>query len=181
MWYEFGPFQLDPETLVLRCHGEPVPITNKALQTLRVLVENAGRVVGKDELLTTVWSGLSVEEANLTQNIYALRRTLGEKPQDHRFIVTVPGQGYRFVAEVKACHSPVRNDVTSLNGYPSGPTSATRETVFRPDANEEIAGSAPPAAPVLTRRGVYYLSRAALAILALGIAAYFALKKTAEP
>src|SRR5947199_10701183 len=107
MRYEFGPFQLDAETLVLCCKGEPVPITNKVLQTLRVLVENAGRVVSKDEILTFVWSGISVEEANLSQSIYALRRILGEKPQDHRFIVTVPGSGYRFVAEVRLCDVPV--------------------------------------------------------------------------
>ncbi|MFL6416524.1 MAG: transcriptional regulator, partial [Bryobacteraceae bacterium] len=59
MRYEFGPFQLDAETLVLCCKGEAVPITNKVLQTLRVLVENAGRVVGKEEILTSVWSGVS--------------------------------------------------------------------------------------------------------------------------
>src|SRR4051794_23751999 len=107
MRYEFGPFRLDTETLVLLRDEELIPITPKALQILRVLVENSGRVIGKDELLTSVWADVSVEEANLTQNIFALRRILGEKPRDHRFIVTVPGKGYRFVSPV--IESPLLN------------------------------------------------------------------------
>jgi Tol biopolymer transport system component/DNA-binding winged helix-turn-helix (wHTH) protein len=103
MRYEFGPFRLDTETLVLFRGGEPINITPKALQTLRVLVENCGRVVSKKELLTCVWADVRVDEANLTQNIFALRRILGEKPRDHRFIATMPGEGYRFVAEVRSC------------------------------------------------------------------------------
>src|SRR5450755_2690258 len=101
MRYEFGPFRLDTETLVLLCGDEPTNITPKALQTLRVLVENSGRAVSKKELLTCVWADVRVDEANLTQNIFALRRILGEKPRDHRFIATIPGEGYRFVAEVR--------------------------------------------------------------------------------
>src|SRR4051812_37250756 len=163
MRYEFGPFQLDAETLVLRCNGEPVPITNKALQTLRVLVENAGRVVGKDELLSSVWSGLSVEEANLTQSIYALRRTLGEKPQDHRFIVTVPGLGYRFVAEVKAWKSPVRGELASpLNDDQPEPASAAPEPTSGP--RNDVVSTSDPASAGAARRGLYYLSGAALMV-----------------
>ncbi len=110
MRYEFGPFRLDTERLVLLRDGEPVSITPKALQTLRVLVENAGRLVGKDELLTSVWDDMRVEEGNLTQTIFALRRILGEKPRDHRFIVTVPGKGYRFVAELRPWRPPLARD-----------------------------------------------------------------------
>ena len=90
MRYEFGPFRLDTETLVLFRGEELIYITPKTLQTLRVLVENSGRIVRKDELLTSIWADVSVEEANLTQNIFVLRRILGERPRDHRFIVTVP-------------------------------------------------------------------------------------------
>jgi DNA-binding winged helix-turn-helix (wHTH) protein len=103
MQYEFGPFRLDVETFVLLRGQEAISITPKALQTLRVLVESSGRLISKDELLTSVWDDASVDEANLAQNIFALRKALGEKPRDHHFIVTIPGKGYRFVAEVKAC------------------------------------------------------------------------------
>src|SRR3954454_1747802 len=120
MRYEFGPFQLDTETLILRRGQEPIPITPKALQILRFLVENAGRVVPKEEILTSVWADITVEEANLTQNIFALRRILGEKPRDHRFIATVPGKGYRFVAEVKPCGpSTSANELSSRLSVPS--------------------------------------------------------------
>jgi Tol biopolymer transport system component/DNA-binding winged helix-turn-helix (wHTH) protein len=119
MRYEFGPFRLDTRTLVLFRGDEPIYITPKALQTLRVLVENSGRVVGKDELLTSIWADVSVEEANLTQNIFALRRILGERPRDHRFIVTVPGKGYRFVAEVRPWeHCPPPNELSVSNVTP---------------------------------------------------------------
>jgi DNA-binding winged helix-turn-helix (wHTH) protein len=100
MRYGFGPFLLDTETLILFRGEERISVTPKAIETLRVLLENPGRVVDKRELLTCVWGEVYVEEANLTQIIFALRRSLGETPRDHRFIVPVPGKGYRFVAEV---------------------------------------------------------------------------------
>ena len=119
MRYDFGPFRLDTQTLALFRGEERIYITPKALQTLRVLVENSGRVVGKDELLSCIWADVSVDEANLTQNIFALRRILGEKPRDHRFIVTVPGKGYRFVAEVSPWeHCPPPNEPSVSNVTP---------------------------------------------------------------
>jgi serine/threonine-protein kinase len=84
---------LDPD-------GAPVPLMPKATETLVHLVMHAGRTVSKDELLRAVWPNTVVEENNLTQNISALRRAFGEKLGEHRFIVTIPGQGYRFVAPV---------------------------------------------------------------------------------
>jgi DNA-binding winged helix-turn-helix (wHTH) protein/TolB-like protein/Flp pilus assembly protein TadD len=80
--------------------GQPVPLMPKAVETLVHLVEHAGQTVTKDELLRAVWPNAVVEENNLTQNISALRRAFGEKLGEHRFIVTIPGQGYRFVAPV---------------------------------------------------------------------------------
>jgi DNA-binding winged helix-turn-helix (wHTH) protein len=85
--------------LLLR-NGAAVPLAPKVLETLLALVENRDRVLSKDELLDQVWGGASVEEGGLTRNVSILRKTLGEKPDDHRFIVTVPGRGYRFVAAV---------------------------------------------------------------------------------
>jgi DNA-binding winged helix-turn-helix (wHTH) protein/TolB-like protein/Flp pilus assembly protein TadD len=80
--------------------GVPVQLMPKAIETLVHLVLNAGQTVSKDELLRSVWPDTVVEENNLTQNISALRRAFGEKLGEHRFIVTIPGRGYRFVAPV---------------------------------------------------------------------------------
>jgi DNA-binding winged helix-turn-helix (wHTH) protein/TolB-like protein/tetratricopeptide (TPR) repeat protein len=80
--------------------GTPVQLMPKAIETLVHLVLNAGQTVTKDELLRSVWPDTVVEENNLTQNISALRRAFGEKLGEHRFIVTIPGRGYRFVAPV---------------------------------------------------------------------------------
>ncbi len=99
--FEFGPFSLDPGKRLLLRNGAAVPLAPKVLETLLVLVENRDRVLSKDELLDQVWGGASVEEGGLTRNVSILRKTLGEKPDDHRFIVTVPGHGYRFVAGCK--------------------------------------------------------------------------------
>lgn len=98
--YRFGRFVLDTQTRELRRDGAPVALTAKAFDTLQLLVEQRHRVVAKDELLATVWNGRVVEENNLPQAISALRRAFGTGAGDHRYIVTVPGRGYRFVAEV---------------------------------------------------------------------------------
>ena len=99
--YEFGPFLLDPTERILSCDGSIVSLTPKAFETLLCLVRNQGRVLTKDELLKQIWPDTFVEEVNLAVNISAIRKALGENPQDCRFIATVPGRGYRFVAEVR--------------------------------------------------------------------------------
>lgn len=75
--YRFGPFSLDPEARVLLRDGEPMPMTGKTLDTLVVLVQNRGRLVEKDELLSRIWAGTIVEEANLSQTIFTVRKILG--------------------------------------------------------------------------------------------------------
>ena len=99
-FYEFGFFRLDPVKRVLSMDGKPLPLTAKVFDTLLVLVERRGQVVEKGELMKLLWPDSFVEEANLTQNVSLLRKLLKESPNDHRYIVTVPGRGYRFVAEV---------------------------------------------------------------------------------
>src|SRR5438270_12976785 len=100
--YEFGGFRLDAsKRLLLKGGGEVVPLTPKVFDTLLYLVERGGAVVDKDELMRAVWPDTVVEETNLNQNISALRRALGESRGEHRYILTVPGRGYRFVADVK--------------------------------------------------------------------------------
>ncbi len=99
--YEFGPFQLDPgEHRILR-DGEALALTPKAFETLMVLVQNHGHLLLKDELMKTLWPDSFVEEVNLSQNISTVRRALGDTAQAGRYIVTVPGKGYRFVGEVR--------------------------------------------------------------------------------
>jgi TolB-like protein/DNA-binding winged helix-turn-helix (wHTH) protein/Flp pilus assembly protein TadD len=99
--YEFGPFALDPQERILWREGKPLAATPKVFDTLLFLVRNQGRVLTKDELLQELWPGTFVEEVNLAVNISTLRKLLGENPQDGRYIVTVSGRGYRFVAEVR--------------------------------------------------------------------------------
>ena len=98
--YRFEDFRLDTARKLLFRAGETVPITRKAFEVLLLLVENNGELVEKEELMRSVWRDSFVEEANLTQTISVLRKTFGESPNQHRFIVTEPGKGYRFVASV---------------------------------------------------------------------------------
>lgn len=99
--YEFGPFRLDiAERLLLR-NDSAVPLTPKVFDTLVVLVQKTGHVVGKDELMNEVWPASFVEESNLTQNIFILRRVLADGSDGQSFIETVPKRGYRFVAPVR--------------------------------------------------------------------------------
>jgi DNA-binding winged helix-turn-helix (wHTH) protein/Flp pilus assembly protein TadD len=99
--YEFGPFRLDPAKHALLRGEEPVSLTPKAFETLLLLVENRDRVLLKDELMNRLWPESFVEEANLSQTIFMLRKTLGETAQDQRYIVTVRGTGYRFSEAVR--------------------------------------------------------------------------------
>jgi DNA-binding winged helix-turn-helix (wHTH) protein/Tfp pilus assembly protein PilF len=99
--YEFGPFQLDPDKQVLLRENLPVPITPKAFETLLMLVRHSREVVSKDELMKSVWPDSFVEETNLSQNIFRLRKALGNSPEDRQYIVTLPGHGYRFTAQVR--------------------------------------------------------------------------------
>lgn len=102
--YEFGEFRLDALRRVLcsRLDGQPLPVTGKIFDTLLYFVERPGQLLDKRTLLAALWPNVVVEESNLTQTIHTLRRVLGERPDEHRFIVTVPGRGYRFVAAVTA-------------------------------------------------------------------------------
>jgi DNA-binding winged helix-turn-helix (wHTH) protein len=86
--------------LLMRRDGEIIPLPPKAFDVLRIMIASEGRVLTKDELLNEAWAGTIVEEGNLTQAISVLRKALGETRSDHRYIVTVPGSGYRFVAGV---------------------------------------------------------------------------------
>ncbi len=113
-FYAFGPFCFDSEKRVLVRDGKAVALAPKAAETLLVLVENAGHLVSKDDLMKRVWPDAFVEEANLPKNILALRKILGEWDSDQDYIETVPKRGYRFVAAVE--------EVTHAEGAPQPST-----------------------------------------------------------
>ena len=99
--YKFRGFEVDISRRLLRGQdGAPIPLTSKVFDLLLYLIENPGRTLSKDELMSAIWPDTVVEESNLTQNISILRRALGDVRGENAFIATIPGQGYRFVAEV---------------------------------------------------------------------------------
>src|SRR5262245_33175474 len=123
--YRFGPFRLDIRERRLSRGSQAIPLRLKVFETLRALVENAGRLVAKQELLDTVWPDSTVEENNLNHNVSVLRKALGEKATGERYIETVPRVGYRFVVPVEglipqpaAGSRPSGHDLTSIAVLP---------------------------------------------------------------
>lgn len=100
-FYDFGEFRLDTEERQLLKNGTPVPITFRAYEVLHVLVTNSGRIMEKDALMDLVWGDTIVEEGNLKNLVYGLRKALGDDTANSSYIQTLPKRGYRFVAEVK--------------------------------------------------------------------------------
>jgi DNA-binding winged helix-turn-helix (wHTH) protein/Tfp pilus assembly protein PilF len=98
--FRFSRFSLDAHDRMLLCEGRRVPLPPKVLQTLLILVRHQGRIVEKTLLMEEVWPDNVVEEANLAQHIFTLRRVLGDSADEPRFIETVPGRGYRFIAAI---------------------------------------------------------------------------------
>ncbi len=106
--YAFDHFQFDVDQRVLTRAGKAVSLTPKATDILILLLRNAGQLVEKDELMKEVWPNTFVEEANVTQNIFTLRRALGETESGKSYIETVARRGYRFVADVTLAKTPAR-------------------------------------------------------------------------
>jgi DNA-binding winged helix-turn-helix (wHTH) protein/tetratricopeptide (TPR) repeat protein len=159
VFYEFGPFRVDPDKQLLLRHNQPIAITPKAFETLLILVRHSREVVSKEELMKTLWPDSFVEEANLSQNIFVLRKTLGDTPDDRRYIVTLPGRGYRFAEQVRTVSQGNKN-LPALGG--SDPPVAAEA------APAEII-PVPPAATRRTRIWSYLVSAAAVLVLvALG-------------
>lgn len=126
--YRFSDFTLEPAERRLSEAGKPVALTPKVFDTLVLLVERAGHLVSKDELMKLLWPRGYVDESNLTKHIWVIRRALGDGEPESRFIETVPKLGYRFIAQV------------TTGGEPAAPTP-------RSDPNQSIAAPAPAASP----------------------------------
>jgi len=107
IWYEFDNFRLDVETQRLLKNGVPVTLSPKTFQTLLILVEHSSETVEKDDIYNKLWSDSFVEEGNLTQHIYILRKSLGQNSSGQSYIETVARRGYRFTAQVKAVHAEI--------------------------------------------------------------------------
>jgi len=98
--YRFEEIEVDPSNRTCARDGMTLPVSGKVFDILLTFVENPGRLLFKDELLERVWPNEFVEEGNLARNVSTLRKALGDNGKDHKYIVTVPGHGYRFAAEV---------------------------------------------------------------------------------
>src|ERR1043166_2273767 len=133
-FYEFGPFRVDTRNRQVLRENEVVPLKAKAVETLLLLIEGRGDLVEKDELMRRLWPDSFVEEANLTQNIYTLRKALGGD-----YIQTIPRRGYRFVAEVKEADDPAAEVIVIKERTR---TSVSYEEEFDPEE-----GRAPPYEP----------------------------------
>src|SRR2546426_12259856 len=99
--YEFDDFRVDTGQFLLARSGHMTPITPTVFRILLILLERAGQVVSKDELMRFVWPDSFVEEGNLNRNVSTLRKILEEKPCDHKYIETIPKTGYRFITPVR--------------------------------------------------------------------------------
>jgi len=111
----FGPFSLDPKQRVLLRDGKAIALTSKAFEILNLLVENHGRALSKEEMMRQVWPDSFVDESNLAQHIFHLRKVLGDTHEGREYIETLPRHGYRFVAEVQ--QGPVKSaEVTVSTG-----------------------------------------------------------------
>src|SRR5687767_1646271 len=112
--YEFGPYRLTPAMRILTRAGETIALTPKATELLLLLVVNAGQLVERNVLLKELWPDTFVEESNLTQNIFMLRRALGDERAVPRYIETVTRRGYRFIGSVQITNGDAHADENPL-------------------------------------------------------------------
>ena len=126
--YRFGPFLLDPERRLLLRDEQEIPLYGKAFDTLLLLARHSDRLVKKDELLRDVWENRVVEENNLAQSISAARKALGDTAQPHLYIVTVPGWGYRFAAQVRVLNGSAQS-ARPADALPQTPSESSASAV----------------------------------------------------
>lgn len=168
--YEFGPFRLDPEKRLLLRDNVPVPLQLKAFETLLVLVRSHQQVVLKEELMQAVWPDTFVEESNLAQNIFVLRKTLaanGGIPGNQRYIATIPGRGYRFAENVRIVSD---RDALVVQRHSRTHVLIDEHIAAKPETSVAVAQQTPPQTSSLTLFS--RLALAVAAVLAVLIVAY---------
>lgn len=159
--YEFGAFRLEPREQRLIYDGKPIPLPHRAFEVLVFLVERAGHLVTKEQMLDALWPGLFVEEGNLAQNVFLLRKALTNGSSGREFIETVPRRGYRFVATVQEIFPTAAS--ASLSPLP------TDELLARPTEPRRPAAAAPVVrAPARRELVVAAVSLLLAALLLLG-------------
>ena len=175
--YEFGPFRLDPARRLLLRDEREIPLQPKAFDTLLVLLRNSEKVVLKDDLLNAVWADTFVEESNLTQNIFVLRKALGDVDAERRYIITVPGRGYRFAEKVRVASAAVADPIVepppAAHPSPVVPVSPDLLTAAaQPPATATPAASAHAPATFWQRQKAVFGIVAAILVLALLLFGY---------
>jgi Tol biopolymer transport system component/DNA-binding winged helix-turn-helix (wHTH) protein len=158
--YEFGSYRIGVGERVLRRQDQIVPLPPKCFDTLLVLAQHGGNVVEKERLMRAVWPDSFVEEGNLAQNIFVLRKALGEHPGGGQYIQTIPKRGYRLVVPpTPVREAPVLPAVPSV--HPIGPASAP---LFEPPSSPSSGPSRGP------RRISYFIAAGIAVASALGVA-----------
>lgn len=136
--YAFDSFLVDPLKRTILCDERPLRLTPKAFDILLAFLENKGEAIDKNELMNKVWPDTVVEENNLTRNISSLRKALGETPTEHRYIVTIPGHGYSFVANVKRLPYPSTDVVVARHTRSQIVIEETRSNSTNADASQTV-------------------------------------------
>lgn len=205
-FYDFGSFRIDAANRLLLQGGEVVSLQPKTFDILLLLVENRGRVLDKEELLSRAWPDTVVEESNLTQNIYVLRRIFSADADGQKYIETLPRRGYRFIAPVREGAEPltdaeapaVQAAARDQSNLPSTPQADRTEAELHvaPASTATVSpqpGDNPPRAydpaitqlPVVRGRGRAarwkWVLTGLLVLLALGLAAYFLTRRPSSP
>jgi DNA-binding winged helix-turn-helix (wHTH) protein len=169
--YEFGPFSIDTVNRLLLRDGKAVPLKPKVVDTLLMLVENMGRVVEKDELIEKLWPDSFVEEGNLTQNIYVLRKALDSGTESESYIETIPRRGYRFAAPVKEIPYEESGALAAAHGeiHPSSGNGEAATQQPEDGKLEEVvsARSSPAVRARISRRWILMSSTILIGVLAL--------------
>jgi DNA-binding winged helix-turn-helix (wHTH) protein/TolB-like protein/Tfp pilus assembly protein PilF len=172
--FRFSEFELDRTKRLLLRDGMPVSLNPKALELLLALVESRGEVLSKDELLEKVWPDQIIEEGNLKVHVSTLRKALGQSGNDHRFIVTVPGRGYSFVADLET--APDDEIVIESHRYSDlviEDTETTSDDYF--ETYDAVSANTPrlvSSGRIFRRRGVLVLI-SLIAVGAAGLAFWF--------
>ena len=174
--YRFKSFLLDVEDRQLLNNDSPVPLTPKVFDVLVFLVQRAGHLVEKEELMQTVWADAFVEDANLSRAIHTLRRSLGENQNGNKFIATVAKKGYRFVADVKLDgKSESKSAIAAENGSSAYVWPDELEVVHAEPGTENAAS------PVANRKPSTLIVFACLALILAGsLAAFIVFKWNSE-
>jgi DNA-binding winged helix-turn-helix (wHTH) protein/TolB-like protein len=139
--YEFLDFRLDAQERLLLRNGSAVSITPKIFDALLLFLENPSRLLGKDEIMRTVWPDTHIDEATLTRTISELRKTLGQKPGEANFVQTVPKRGYRFVAPVEILPHTAAPSETPKSVVPALESRAATTAAIPPSINDTPSSS----------------------------------------